>query len=110
MVVETRLRNFGMCEVLCEIRTVLVNIIPPSCIRGIVVGAYLNSLSSSITWMPFSNPALPFCPADAKWPFTAMFSGAVYDLLMFGGRLDASLDGTEDIGGEAALDAMMTSF
>lgn len=81
MVVETGMGHSREVQILCEIRAAAVSLKKNKLLNPRfpdALGAYLNSLSSSTTWTPFSKLAVPFCPADAKWPLTAILSGAVY--------------------------------
>lgn len=66
----------------------------------------MKSFSSSITCTPCSKLAVPFWPADAKWPLTAILSGAVKDLFTAVGRRDDEAAG--DSGGES-VEAMTAS-
>lgn len=57
--------------------------------------------------MPCSKSALPFCPADAKWPLTFILSGAVSDLLMVPRRPGDSVEDGEDTGETAIGEAIL---
>jgi hypothetical protein len=56
-----------------------------------------------MTWIPFSKLTVPFCPAEAKWPLTAILSGAVYALVAARGR---GADSEETGTGECAEDEL----
>ena len=75
---EAGVSNIGILEVFSKVGAASVSVSIPSIQTHL---AHLNSLSSSTTCTPCSKFAVPFWPTDAKWPLTAILSGAVYDRL-----------------------------
>ena len=123
MVVEARLSDGGKLQVLGKVWATKVKYSQQSSKAEAKDGmdgwrrwapgaerAYLNSLSSSMTCMPFSKLACPFWPAEAKWPFTSIFSGAVKDLLTVARRTGERVEECEDTGEMTVGDAMTTGF